>query len=131
MDMQSRSAATDKIFKTFLKSKSDDVQNAIQSCIQCAQICEGMIEYCLKQGGLHAEPEHIRLLRDCSDTCTLLADFMTRESNFHISLSHVCMQVCLACSIDCSGFADDELMQMCADVCDRCAESCQKLTGHH
>lgn len=131
MDLQSTLGTANQTLKNFAKGMTDDMQMCIQNCVQCAQVCEQMIQHCLSKGGMHSEPSHIRLLQDCADICAVSAKFMMRESKLHPKTCGVCAEACLVCAEDCDRMSDDEMMKMCADVCRRCAESCQKMSSMH
>ncbi|MEZ0390943.1 MAG: four-helix bundle copper-binding protein [Pseudobdellovibrionaceae bacterium] len=131
MNLQAAMTSSEEFIKNFFQSMTEDMQMCIQNCVQCSQVCEQMIQHCLMKGGNHAELRHIRLLQDCSEICRVSADFMIRESHFHIRTCETCAEVCLACAADCERLLDDELMRVCADVCRNCAETCQKMSLRH
>ena len=131
MDLQSTFQGGIGSFETKSGLLSDEMQACIGKCIQCAQMCDQLLQYCLKKGGAHAEASHIRMLQDCSDICFASARFMTRSSEFHSRTCAVCAEVCTACAADCDRMSDDDMMKACADVCRRCAESCQKMARAH
>lgn len=108
---------------------SEKMQECIDNCQHCAQVCLEMVPHCLTMGGPHAEPNHIRLLLDCADICQTSANFMSRGSDFHRRTCAVCAEVCEACADDCARFTDDPEMQRCADVCRTCAASCREMAG--
>jgi len=103
-----------------------DVQSAIHDCQECAQMCEQMIQHCLKEGGAHADPDHIGLLEDCVDICNLTARFLIRESSLHNLACELCAQITLVCAVDCERFESDEAMQACAKICRKCYASCSR-----
>jgi hypothetical protein len=108
-------------------TRDEDMQECIDNCTDCAQVCEQMITHCLSKGGHHAEPSHIRLLIDCAEACKTSVGFMIRESPFHPLTCGTCAQVCTACAEDCESMNDDELMQECVEICRRCATSCAAM----
>jgi hypothetical protein len=104
------------------------MQECIQNCTDCFQVCSQVIGHCLSKGGKHADPKHIKLLEDCSKVCNLSADFMVRNSELHMSTCRACAEVCQACAKSCQEMAsDDQVMQICADICRSCADSCLKM----
>lgn len=100
----------------------------IDHCSRCHAICVETISHCLKQGGEHADPAHIRLLEDCAQICATSADFMLRGSDLHGSTCGVCAEVCLRCAESCERLAGDDMMRECAEQCRQCAESCRKMS---
>jgi hypothetical protein len=131
MDLQSMAGTAGQTLKNLVKGLSDEMQQCIQNCVSCHQICEQTLIHCLEKGGAHADPTHIKLLRDCADICVLSADFMLRNSQFHARTCSVCAEICTACAQHCENMSNDEAMKACAEACRRCAESCSKMGAHH
>jgi len=107
---------------------SDEMQQCIQTCLDCHSICLNTITYCLQQGGNHSELKHIRLMLDCAESCETSANFMLRNSDLHVHFCEACAQVCDRCAEDCDRMADDIQMKACAEMCRHCAESCRRMT---
>lgn len=42
-----------------------DMQQCIQECTTCHQVCVNTMRHCLQKGGSHAQADHIRGLADC------------------------------------------------------------------
>jgi len=131
MDQQMQSTTSEVLKKAF-KGMADDVQKCIQNCTTCHQICLQTISHCLEKGGEHASAQHIRVLSDCAEICSVSANFMTRGSDLHPAICGACAEACLACADSCEQVAgSDEVMKACANICRQCAESCQKMAAHH
>ena len=105
---------------------SDAMQECIDRCQSCQEICLQSVSHCLEMGGEHAAPEHIRMLVACAEICHTSAKFMLLGSRHHARTCEVCAEVCEACAKDCDRF-DDDMMKHCADICRRCAESCREM----
>ena len=105
------------------------MQECIDRCQSCEEICLESVQHCLKQGGKHADADHIGMLLACAEICSTSTRFMLLGSEHHTSICDVCAEVCEACAKDCEVFSDDEMMQLCADACRRCAESCREMAG--
>jgi hypothetical protein len=43
-----------------------EMQECIDNCTQCHNICVETIDHCLEMGGKHADTAHIRILQDCA-----------------------------------------------------------------
>lgn len=106
-----------------------EMQKCIDECERCHAVCTTTVTYCLQQGGMHAEAEHIGTLLDCAELCRTSADFMLRGSHFHTNTCAICAEICRRCAESCEKMGDDEVMQRCADVCRRCAESCERMAA--
>jgi hypothetical protein len=105
------------------------LDECIDTCTQCHQVCLETLAHCLQEGGEHAKLEHITLLMDCADICRTSADFMIRGSALHVSTCAVCADVCEECAQSCERIGDDPVMSECAETCRRCAASCRRMAG--
>ena len=110
-------------------SVSQRMQECIQECQNCHNICLETTIHCLEMGGEHISSEHIRLLTDCAEICQISANFMLRASDLHTSTCSACAEVCERCAQSCEQFTDDEMMQECAEACRSCAQSCHEMAG--
>ena len=107
-----------------------EMQACIQLCRDCHAMCTQTIAHCLKLGGRHAAPEHIRLLVDCAQMCATTIEYMLRESAFHDRVCRLCAELCRQCGKDCLPVAgDDQLVKDCIELCRRCAESCERMAS--
>jgi hypothetical protein len=113
------------------KMMGDQMMNCISACQTCHGVCLETVQQCMKMGGKHAEPAHIRMLMDCAEICQTSADFMLRGSDFHGLTCSVCAEVCQRCEQDCNRFSDDQVMQRCAEACRMCAQSCSAMAEHY
>lgn len=105
------------------------LQECIDRCRSCEEICLESVTHCLQKGGKHAQPDHINLLLACAEICSTAARFMVLGSEHHVRTCAVCAEVCDACAKDCESLGDDEMMQRCAEACRRCAESCRQMAS--
>jgi hypothetical protein len=101
--------------------------DAIRTASGCHDTCMESIVHCLKLGGEHASPAHIRLLIDCAAICESAANFMLRSSDYHGRVCGVCADICDACANDCERFQNDDMMRQCAELCRLCAQSCREM----
>lgn len=110
-----------------LKQRDHRIDNCIQLCQECQQVCqETFFEHCLSMGGKHVEKEHAKLMADCIEACQTAANFMQRGSRFHSSECAACAEICDACAESCGRIGGEE-MARCADICRRCAQSCRDM----
>ena len=132
-DELSRSALPDRTGKAISMDEphmNEEMTRCIQLCQDCHTLCNQMIGHCMKLGGRHATPDHIRLLMDCAQMCATNADFMARESLLHDRLCGLCAELCRLCADSCRQAAgDDQLMKQCIDLCRRCAGSCEQMSS--
>ena len=112
--------------------RNQEMENCIDNCRSCHEVCLETISHCLEMGGEHANPDHVKLLQDCVQICQTNADFMIRGSSRHMLTCGVCAAICEACADECEKMATGDgadIMQRCADACRRCAESCRQMSG--
>ena len=107
--------------------QQSDMRDCIDACQSCHEVCIETIQHCLKMGGKHAAPEHIRTLMDCVQICETSADFMLRGSAHHAHTCAACAAVCEACAVSCEQLGGAE-MKRCADECRRCAQECREMS---
>jgi hypothetical protein len=105
----------------------DEMDECIEACLQCHVICTMTAQYCLAEGGAHADVGVVGLLLDCAEMCQTSANFMVRGSPYHTVTCGACAELCRACADACRVFDGDENMAHCAEVCDACAASCGEM----
>jgi len=110
-------------------SMSQVMRQCVKECADCHEVCAETVLHCLRMGGNHANPEHIRLLLDCGQICDTSKDFLLRGSDLHAHTCAACAEVCQRCADDCNRMSTESQMKRCADACSRCAESCQSMAG--
>jgi Domain of Unknown Function (DUF326) len=113
-----------------MREQASQIEECIQSCLDCHRICLEAITHCLLRGGEYASEKRILLLQDCAEVCDMAANFMTRNSDLHATICRTCAEVCLRCAEECERFRDDDLLKACAKACRRCAEYCQLMVAN-
>lgn len=107
-------------------SISPDLQKCIDECLHCYRTCtETAMNHCLEMGGQHVQPEHFRLMMNCSTICRTAAEFMMSNSPLHTQVCAACAEVCDACADSCEKVGD---MDECVDACRSCSESCHQMS---
>jgi hypothetical protein len=108
----------------------DEMQKCIDLCQDCHALCTQTVMHCLKLGGRHAGPDHIRLLLDCAQICETTAHYLLRGSSVHERMCGLCAEVCRQCGENCVQVAgDDQMVKQCAEMCRRCAGSCERMAS--
>lgn len=108
----------------------EEMKKCIQHCRDCHAMCTQTIAHCLRLGGRHATPDHIRLMLDCAQMCATSADYMVRESPFHDRICRLCSELCKECAKDCQEVAgDDQMVKECLEMCRKCAASCERMAS--
>lgn len=97
-------------------------------CLECHRSCLETVQYCLAEGGRHAEAGPLQLLQNCASLCETSAQFMIASSPLHTDVCAANAEVCRTCAEECETFSGDLKMEQCAEVCRRCAESCERMS---
>ncbi len=114
---------------TVVSAMDAHVKEAIVHAIACDSSCLESLNYCIRKGGKHADAPHLGLLIDCARICGISTDYMLRESPFHREVCGICADVCERCAQSCSRFKDDDQMKDCAEKCKICAVSCRRMAS--
>ena len=115
---------------TTVHNLSDEMQQCIQNCRDCQDICLATVPHCSEMGGEHASASHITTLLTCAKICETSADFMVVNSPFHPRVCAVCTEICNQCADECERMAHgDAQMTACAETCRRCAASCLHMAA--
>ncbi len=107
--------------------QTQEMKTCADDCTECRRVCEQTLAYCLEQGGDHAKPSHVQLLRDCIAMCEVCASACDRGSENCATICKSCAEICKACADDCASFSGDDQMQACAEACRKCAKSCEAV----
>lgn len=101
-----------------------EMQQCIQNCLDCHDVCLQTASNCQKAGGDHAKPEHIFMLQDCAEMCLTNAHFMQHNSPLYNYMCQVCAQVCNHYAGEFEQIGDTDT----ANACRNCAWSCEQLS---
>ena len=104
----------------------EQYKSCIAACNECVTACEHCASSCLNESDMKSMARCLALDRDCSDICSLAAQFMSRGSAFAGKLCALCAEICQACGDECAK-QKAEHCQQCAKACHKCAEECRKL----
>ncbi|HAR42293.1 MAG TPA: ferredoxin [Bdellovibrionales bacterium] len=109
--------------------KSITMDECIENCFECHQICLETMQYGMDKGGEHSEPSHLRILQNCASICETSAQFMISGSPLHPKSCELCAEACSSCAESCEKMEGDQQMVFCAETCRKCAESCEEMSS--
>ena len=108
-----------------MQTMTSSMQDCIDDCLHCYRTClQTAMNHCLEAGGRHTEPEHFRLMMNCSDICRTAAEFMLTGSPLHGPVCAACAEVCHACAQSCEQIGN---MEECVEACRTCMDSCRLM----
>jgi hypothetical protein len=105
---------------------SADLRAGVALCRRARLVLQAAAVRSLDAGGMELDPVHLRLLLDCAQICETAADFMSRNSPYHLYLCEVCAAICEACAESC---ALAGAMEECAAICQECVVVCRAIAG--
>ncbi|MDF9745049.1 four-helix bundle copper-binding protein [Natrinema salsiterrestre] len=107
-------------------SENEEMEECIDSCFECVQACEWCADECADEGEEMAKC--VRLCRDVADIASLHARFMVRNSSYHEELAEMNADLCEECADECERH-DAKHCQVCVDVLRKCAETCRNMAS--
>lgn len=103
-------------------------QSCIDACYDCAAACDHCATSCLQEQDVKMMARCIALDMDCAQICRLAASYMARGSAMASAIWQVCADVCDACADECAKHQMGHC-QECAQACRRCADECRRMSG--
>lgn len=103
----------------------DRLQYCINICWSCRDVSQkALYNYCLKRGDKFVDEAHVKVMTDSIQMCQTAADFMTRNSKFNDAVCEICAYICDRCADSCEKLNTEEMLH-CAEMCRKCAAYCR------
>nr|WP_285853319.1 four-helix bundle copper-binding protein [Sporosarcina luteola] len=96
--------------------------------LECLEECNTCFDACLKEEDVKMMADCIRLDRECADVCAFAAQAITRNSPFTNQILELCADVCDRCAEECAKH-DEDHCKRCAESCRKCAEACRQAVA--
>jgi hypothetical protein len=96
--------------------------------MECAEACDHCAASCLRETNVELMTLCIELDLECSSLCKTAALSMQLESQHANRVCELCADVCNACADECEKH-DNDHCQACAAACRRCAEMCASMAA--
>lgn len=103
-------------------------RECIEACKHCADACDNCSVACLQEENVAAMSRCIRLDMDCAAICRLAVSAMIRDSEFSKAICQLCADLCEACAEECRKHHHKHCQQ-CAQACQACANECRKMAA--
>ena len=105
-----------------------EIQQCIENCSECHQLCLATVYHCMELGGNSALPGQITLLLDCAESCQTNANFLLRNSELQGLTAALCADSCTRCAQACERLANgDRQLLDCAKICRCAATTCDRM----
>lgn len=99
-----------------------------QKLLECANACDHCAASCLEEANVEMMAECIRLDMECAAICKATAQLVHLGSNHANAACQLCADICNACAEECEKH-DHDHCQRCAAECRHCAEQCLSMTA--
>ena len=109
---------------------SNPLVECIERCFSCAQTCTACADASLAEDAIEPLRRCIRLDLDCADICITTGTIASRRTETSeqvlLQLLELCANICQICAEECEEHAaHHEHCKICAAECRRCEESCR------
>jgi len=94
--------------------------------MECMSICLACAKKCVEEG----YKKTALLCNDCAKICDLAIQFKSCDSEFQHQVLDLCAQICKRCADECQKMEAGHC-QECAEACKHCAEACSVAYSHH
>lgn len=104
----------------------EQFRTVIDALYDCATECLHCENACLDEQDVKGLARCIRLDRECAETCLFSAKMLSAGTEFSGEVMNLCANVCDACAEECGKHAHHmEHCRVCAEACRRCAAECR------
>ncbi|EPY2276410.1 four-helix bundle copper-binding protein [Clostridium sporogenes] len=109
-------------------NSTDKFQKCIDECNRCAQACYECFKACLDEPDVGARKNCIKILVECAQMCEMSSGIMSMNGQFAKEHCQLCATICDKCAQECEMFKDDHC-QKCAQECHTCANECRNMAN--
>lgn len=107
----------------------DLFKNCIDACRASIVACEQCAIECAKEEDAIMMTRCIDLNKKCALVCKAATELMSMGGEYADLLCPACAEICNACADECEKHELDHCKR-CAEACRACAEECLKMAGH-
>lgn len=112
--------------KTLRTMSHEKFQSCIDACLECAAECNHCATMCLGEKDVAMMSKCIQLDRECSAACLAAAQMMSIGGDHATAFCGTCAEICDACAEECEKH-DVDHCQSCAEACRECAHQCRTM----
>lgn len=103
-------------------------ETLISKVSDCATICDYCAASCLRESDVTMMAACIQLDMECAAVCRTTALLLQLESNHAGAMCQICADICNACAEECEKH-EHEHCRKCAAICRECAEECANIAA--
>jgi hypothetical protein len=108
---------------------SASIETKYQSCLEACQECLIDCKVCLaKMAGMKSDNDCPYCCIQCIEVLEATIGLMAAGSKFSKEQGELCAKVCDYCAEECAAH-DHDHCQRCAESCRKCAEECRKMAA--
>ena len=104
-----------------------DFKKCIDACLACAVACNNCGFECLHSAEVTQRIRCIQLNHECAIICFAAANMLSSGNEWIGALYQECAEICDACAEECEKHAQMEHCKKCAETCIKCAEECRNM----
>lgn len=112
---------------TITRTQIGFVEELIESCRDCHDICEETIFYAINKGGDLAQMDVLGVLMDCAGSTALTKKMLLRGSPYLRRMAPAVIEICESCATMCDTVPRDNYFRTCANSARRCADNLRRL----
>ena len=114
----------------YLRRAQEQNHSCIETCVECWVACEMCSDACLDEENVGQLARCIRLDRDCAEACQMAVRVMVRGGENVAEVCRMCAVICDRCAEECEKHAaHHDHCRICAEICRRCAEECRRMAA--
>jgi Domain of Unknown Function (DUF326) len=103
-------------------------ETCIEACLACAAACDYCASACLKEANVNEMAKCIQLDMECATVCRASSQLMCLASEHANAMCQLCADICNACAEECKKHNVDHCKK-CATICISCAEKCAVMAA--
>lgn len=111
-----------------MKYSALEYGECIEACLKCKAVCDHCAASCLREPHVEHMTRCIQLDLECAAICEAAATLMSLGSDHAHHICQLCADICNACADECSKHGNDHCRN-CAEVCRKCAEECSAMAA--
>jgi uncharacterized protein DUF326 len=101
-------------------------QSCIDACMRCAEACEFCATSDLREQDVKMMVSCAQINRECAAVCWTSAAIMSMDGQFAKQYCMQCADICDACAEECERH-DVDHCKRCAQACHNCAQECRRM----